>query len=52
VPGNSTAKGQVFNGNGSLVRDFTKRLKLVAELFGALRREMTPFERREVTIHE
>jgi hypothetical protein len=34
--GISTARGQVFTGNGSLVRDFTPRLSLGAELFGAV----------------
>ena len=29
-------RGQVFTGNGSLVRDFTPRLRLGAELFGAV----------------
>ena len=29
-------RGQVFTGNGSLVRDFTKKLKLGAELFGGV----------------
>src|SRR6201988_135112 len=31
-----TARGQVFTGNGSLVRNFTPRLRLGAELFGAV----------------
>lgn len=30
------ARGQVFTGNGSLVRNFTPRLRLGAELFGAV----------------
>jgi hypothetical protein len=34
--GISTTKGQVFTGNGSLVRDFTEKLTLGAELFGAV----------------
>lgn len=29
-------RGQVFTGNGSLVRNFTPRLRLGAELFGAV----------------
>jgi hypothetical protein len=36
VLGIRTTKGQVFTGNGSLVRDFTDRLKLGVELFGAV----------------
>ena len=31
-----TSRGQVFTGNGSLVRNFTPRLRLGAELFGAV----------------
>lgn len=31
-----TNKGQVFTGNGSLTRDFTSKLRLGAELFGAV----------------
>jgi hypothetical protein len=34
--GIQTARGQVFTGNGSLVRNFTPRLRLGAELFGAV----------------
>ena len=34
--GISAARGQVFTGNGSLVRNFTPRLRLGAELFGAV----------------
>lgn len=36
VLGIRTTKGQVYTANGSLVRDFTKRLKLGGELFGAV----------------
>jgi hypothetical protein len=31
-----TTKGQVFTGNGSITRDFTPKLRLGAELFGAV----------------
>jgi hypothetical protein len=34
--GISSARGQVFTGNGSLVRNFTPRLRLGAELFGGV----------------
>jgi len=34
--GIQTARGQVFTGNGSLVRDFTPRLKLGVEVFGGV----------------
>jgi hypothetical protein len=34
--GIQTARGQVFTGNGSLVRNFTPRLRLGAEMFGAV----------------
>lgn len=34
--GIQSARGQVFTGNGSLVRDFTPRLRLGAEVFGAV----------------
>jgi Putative MetA-pathway of phenol degradation len=34
--GIQSARGQVFTGNGSLVRNFTPRLRLGAELFGAV----------------
>jgi outer membrane putative beta-barrel porin/alpha-amylase len=34
--GIETTRGQVFTGNGSLVRQFTPRLSLGAELFGAV----------------
>lgn len=34
--GISGARGQVFTGNGSLVREFTPQLRLGAELFGAV----------------
>ena len=34
--GVSTTRGQVYTGNGSLVRDFTPKLTLGAELFGAV----------------
>ena len=34
--GISGARGQVFTGNGSLVRQFTSQLRLGAELFGAV----------------
>lgn len=34
--GIQAARGQVFTGNGSLVRNFTPRLRLGAELFGAV----------------
>lgn len=34
--GVSATRGQVFTGNGSLVRDFGPKLKLGAELFGAV----------------
>jgi hypothetical protein len=34
--GISTTRGQVFTANGSLVRNFTPRLRLGAELFGAV----------------
>jgi hypothetical protein len=34
--GIQSARGQVFTGNGSLVRNFTPRLTLGAELFGAV----------------
>ena len=34
--GIQVARGQVFTGNGSLVRDFTPRLKLGIELFGGV----------------
>src|ERR1044072_2872433 len=34
--GIQTSRGQVFTGNGSLVRNFTPRLRLGAELFGAV----------------
>jgi hypothetical protein len=34
--GIESTKGQVFTANGSLVREFNKRLKLGAELFGAV----------------
>lgn len=36
VVGINGARGQVFTGNGSLVRDFTPKLKLGAELFGGV----------------
>jgi Putative MetA-pathway of phenol degradation len=36
--GIQTARGQVFTGNGSLVRNFTPRLRLGGELFGAVTR--------------
>lgn len=36
VVGIRSSRGQVFTGNGSLVRGFTKRLQLGAELFGAV----------------
>ena len=36
--GIQSARGQVFTGNGSLVRNFTPRLRLGAELFGAVTR--------------
>jgi hypothetical protein len=36
VLGIRTTNGHVFTANGSLVRDFTKRLKLGGELFGAV----------------
>ncbi|HEU4713244.1 MAG TPA: transporter [Pyrinomonadaceae bacterium] len=35
-PGIRGVRGQVFTGNGSLVREFTPRLRLGAELFGAV----------------
>lgn len=34
--GIESTRGQVFTGNGSLVRDFTPKLKLGAELFGGV----------------
>jgi hypothetical protein len=34
--GIQSSRGQVFTGNGSLVRNFTPRLRLGAELFGAV----------------
>ena len=34
--GIETSRGQVFTGNGSLVRNFTPRLRLGAELFGGV----------------
>jgi hypothetical protein len=34
--GIQSSRGQVFTGNGSLVRDFTPKLKLGVELFGAV----------------
>ena len=34
--GIESSRGQVFTGNGSLVRNFTPRLRLGAELFGAV----------------
>jgi hypothetical protein len=34
--GVSTTRGQVFTGNGSLVRDFTDKLKLGVEVFGGV----------------
>ena len=34
--GIEAARGQVFTGNGSLVRQFTPRLRLGAELFGGV----------------
>jgi hypothetical protein len=34
--GIEAARGQVFTGNGSVVRDFTPRLKLGIELFGGV----------------
>jgi hypothetical protein len=34
--GIQTSRGQVFTANGSLVRDFTPKLKLAAELFGGV----------------
>lgn len=34
--GIQAARGQVFTGNGSLVRDFTPKLKLGVELFGGV----------------
>ncbi len=34
--GIQTARGQVFTGNGSLVRDFTRKLKLGIEVFGGV----------------
>ena len=34
--GIQSARGQVFTGNGSLVRNFTSRLRLGAEVFGAV----------------
>ena len=34
--GIETARGQVYTGNGSLVRDFNDRLKLGVEVFGAV----------------
>ena len=34
--GITAARGQVFTGNGSLVRNFTPRLRLGAEVFGAV----------------
>ncbi|HEV8431285.1 MAG TPA: transporter [Pyrinomonadaceae bacterium] len=34
--GIESARGQVFTGNGSLVRNFTPRLRLGAEMFGAV----------------
>jgi hypothetical protein len=34
--GIETTRGQVFTGNGSLVRNFTPRLRLGAELFGGV----------------
>ena len=34
--GIQTSRGQVFTGNGSLVRNFTPRLRLGAEVFGAV----------------
>lgn len=36
LTGIRAARGQVFTGNGSLVRNFTPRLRLGAELFGAV----------------
>ncbi len=34
--GLQTAKGRVFTGNGSLTKDFTSKLRLGAEMFGAV----------------
>jgi len=34
--GIETTRGQIFTGNGSLTRNFTPRLRLGAELFGAV----------------
>jgi hypothetical protein len=34
--GIQTTRGQVFTANGSVTRDFTSRLRLGAELFGAV----------------
>lgn len=34
--GIQTTRGQVFTGNGSLVRDFTRKLKLGVEVFGGV----------------
>jgi hypothetical protein len=36
LTGNQASRGQVFTGNGSLVRDFTPKLKLGVELFGGV----------------
>ena len=36
VVGIRTSRGRVFTGNGSLVRDFTKKLQFGVELFGAV----------------